>query len=622
MRSTLERAGRGRRAAAPAGCWPARPCRRAARRSRSSRRAARQPSSPAPSRGSASTRSAACSSRRGSTAWPRSPSPSCSPPPSIPDGWVVGTGNAGKVLKIDRKGERQRAVRRSRARGLRRLGRSGRHGLRRHLAAGQGLPHPSPGEGCQGGGLLRSRRDLHLGAGPRRRRLAAGRHRHRGEALPRRRQGQGHGPLRQRRHPHPDARAAPRRRRPGRHRRRGADPARQPRRPRAHPLRRPGARGRLAGGGAGRHLLRRGDRLRGEPGRSGAGPGGAARAAGRRPGGRRRRPGRAAAQPQVSVTVEPVDTPTVAAGGAQGRPAPAAPRSEVLSISPSGVVESLWTFAEDTIYGLLWQNGKLWVATGLEGKLYRWADQQMLLEKDVDERQIVAVLPGDPGPVFATTNAAALFRVVRGSETTRHLHQRGARRRAAGALRHLLLAGGAPRRRGGPLLLPQRRQRRAGPHLVGLDRAARGQGDPARRPPQGALRAVAGRAAGGVPGTPGGSPRIYETELSYRQENLRPKIGTFQALDPGQILVPANFNPTNQVYEPAHPNREGIFNSLAARRRGRGLGRAQQGALEARLPDPALDGGRPQRRRSGLRSLLPSGARRDGRPARGTGSRW
>ena len=33
-------------------------------------------------------------------------------------------------------------------------------------------------------------------------------------------------------------------------------------------------------------------------------------------------------------------------------------------------------------------------------------------------------------------------------------------------------------------------------------------------------------------------------------------------LDPGQILVPANFNPASQVYEPAHPNREGIFTSL------------------------------------------------------------
>ena len=62
----------------------------------------------------------------------------------------------------------------------------------------------------------------------------------------------------------------------------------------------------------------------------------------------------------------------------------------------------------------------------------------------------------------------------------------------------------------------------------------------------------------------GTSPRIYETELSYRQENLSPKIAQLTALDPGQILVPTNFNPSNQVYEPAHPNREGIFTSLAA----------------------------------------------------------
>src|SRR6185436_15045418 len=53
----------------------------------------------------------------------------------------------------------------------------------------------------------------------------------------------------------------------------------------------------------------------------------------------------------------------------------------------------------------------------LEGKLYRWADPQMLLEKDVDERQIVAVLPGEPGPAFATTNAAAFYRITAGTET-------------------------------------------------------------------------------------------------------------------------------------------------------------------------------------------------------------
>jgi hypothetical protein len=61
-----------------------------------------------------------------------------------------------------------------------------------------------------------------------------------------------------------------------------------------------------------------------------------------------------------------------------------------------------------------------------------------------------------------------------------------------------------------------------------------------------------------------GSPRLYGTELSFRQENMSPKIQVLSALEPGQILVPANFNPSNQVYEPAHPNREGIFTTLEA----------------------------------------------------------
>ncbi|HXO20621.1 MAG TPA: hypothetical protein VOA87_11940, partial [Thermoanaerobaculia bacterium] len=119
----------------------------------------------------------------------------------------------------------------------------------------------------------------------------------------------------------------------------------------------------------------------------------------------------AAAEPTVTVTVE--GEPPPAPGAAK---AVAGPRSEVLRISPSGVVEKLWSFNDETVYSLLWQDGSLWVGTGVEGKLYRYEGSQMLLEKDLDERQIVALLPGKPGPAFATTNASALYRVTAGRE--------------------------------------------------------------------------------------------------------------------------------------------------------------------------------------------------------------
>jgi hypothetical protein len=267
--------------------------------------------------------------------------------------------------------------------------------------------------------------------------------------------------------------------------------------------------------------------------------------------------GATSGQPQVSVTVEQIETPSVTAGPRKPG-SPASPRSEILSITPAGVVDSLWAFADDTVYDLLWQNGKLWVATGLEGKLYRWADPQMLLEKDVDERQIVAVLPGEPGPVFATTNAAALFRITRGTErsgtyTSPALDTEQAARFGTFSWLGEVPDGGSVRFsfRSGASAEPDRTwsswsEPREGKE-ISLEDLPRG-------------RFVQWRAE--LRGAGDGSPRIYETELSYRQENLRPKIGGIQALDPGQILVPANFNPTNQVYEPAHPNREGMFTSL------------------------------------------------------------
>jgi hypothetical protein len=245
-------------------------------------------------------------------------------------------------------------------------------------------------------------------------------------------------------------------------------------------------------------------------------------------------------------------------------PGAAGPRSQVLSVSPSGVVESLWSFPADTVYDLLWQNGRLWVGTGLEGKLYRWADSQMLLEKDVDERQIVALLPGEPGPAFATTNAAAFYRITAGKETSGTytsaaldagqvarfgtFRWRGSTP-GRNALRFSFRSGvsAEPDRTWSPWTEPQAVEAAGDGSEVSLSQLPRG-------------RYVQWRAEMKAQGDQ--SPQIWGAELSYRQENLKPRIDQIAALEPGQILVPANFNPANQVYEPAHPNREGIFTSL------------------------------------------------------------
>ena len=60
----------------------------------------------------------------------------------------------------------------------------------------------------------------------------------------------------------------------------------------------------------------------------------------------------------------------------------------------------------------------------------------------------------------------------------------------------------------------------------------------------------------------GDEPVVNEVTISYVQENLPPRIKSFSAMEPGEIIVPANFNPGNQVFEPTSPSRGGIFTTL------------------------------------------------------------
>ncbi len=284
------------------------------------------------------------------------------------------------------------------------------------------------------------------------------------------------------------------------------------------------------------------------------------------------------------------------------KPGASGPRSQVLRISPAGVVESLWSFPEETVYDLLSQDGRLWVATGLEGKLYRWADPQMLLEKDVDERQIVALLPGEPGPAFSTTNAAALYRITAGTETSGTYTSAALDAGQVARFGTFRWRGETPA--GSSLRFSFRSGVSAEPDRTWSAWTDPRPGESSANGPEISLadlprgRYVQWRAelrADNRGGGKGTSPRLWGAELSYRQENLKPRIDQLAALEPGQILVPANFNPSSQVYEPAHPNREGIFTSVGQQSDDDGGGRTKplwkQGFLTLRwaAADPNED---------------------------------
>jgi len=268
---------------------------------------------------------------------------------------------------------------------------------------------------------------------------------------------------------------------------------------------------------------------------------------------------------QGEVTVE-VTTP-----GGPGQPVGSrppgfgGPRSEILRVDTHGAVTTVARLQDDTVHSLLALGDKLWLGTGLEGKLFSLRGTDLVLEGDVEERQVMALLPGFPegaSPAFATTNAAAFYRtnsekrqggytspVLDAQQIARFGSFRWMGEQPEGTtLRFSFRSGIAaePDATWSPWTAP--REAGSGEREIALT------GVPSGRYLQWKLEA---KATGDAP-----SPQLAGAEASYLQTNLAPRITQLDAMDPGQILVAFNFNPGGQSYEPAHPNREGIFTTL------------------------------------------------------------
>ena len=232
------------------------------------------------------------------------------------------------------------------------------------------------------------------------------------------------------------------------------------------------------------------------------------------------------------------------------------PRSELLRISEAGAVQAIARFDDETVYDLLWERGRLWVATGLDGRLYSLRDSHLILETSVDERQIVRLLPDDPGPAFATTNAAAIYRVDTGGSPS-------------GSYTSAALDAGQIARFGtlrwqgndaGRVEFSFRSGMSSEPDETWSDWSdpARGVEISLAGVPEG--RYIQWRADLEARGSR--SPKLGEVTVSYRQVNLPPRIDSLSVLDPGEILVPPNFNPGNQTFEVTNPSRQGIFTTI------------------------------------------------------------
>lgn len=266
---------------------------------------------------------------------------------------------------------------------------------------------------------------------------------------------------------------------------------------------------------------------------------------------------------QATVTVSTGQAKAIAATGT--RPAGfQGPRSEILRIR-GDTVDTIWSFDADTVYSLSWQRNRLWVGTGLEGKVFSFTQGRMVLEQDLDERQVVAVLADTPGPVYATTNAAALFRSV------------GELERVGTFISPVLDAGltsdfgslswVGTMLEGTDVRFSARTGMSGRADQTWSDWSADASGSevPLAGVPPGRFIQWRARLVSGN----GSSPELSRIAISYRQHNLPPRILKFEVMAPGQVIVPPGFIPGSQTFEPSRPDKSGMFSVLASPKKDR-----------------------------------------------------
>ncbi len=295
---------------------------------------------------------------------------------------------------------------------------------------------------------------------------------------------------------------------------------------------------------------------------------------------------------EVRVTVtsqgEPHGGPAVGTrpSGFQG------PRSEILRIGAEGTVDSVARFKAETVYALHWSHDRLWIGTGLEGKVFGLRGTTLVLEKDLDERQVVAVLGGASGPVYATTNSAALFATSGRPERVGTYLGPVLDAEAVADFGTLRWVGARPK--GTEIRFSYRSGMSSRPDRTwsawsgGEARAGGSELSLAVVPPG---RYLQWRAE--LTSANGDSPDLSRVTVSYRQQNLRPRIKSLEVLSPGEVIAPPG-GAGSTTFEPSRPDRNGIFTPLKAsspsrERKGKTLWKRGYRTLSWEAEDPNKD---------------------------------
>lgn len=91
-------------------------------------------------------------------------------------------------------------------------------------------------------------------------------------------------------------------------------------------------------------------------------------------------------------------------------------KAAIYRIQPDNTVETLWTSKEENVYDLLEQEGALYFATDLQGRIYkRTADNQISLIAQTEQGETTRLVTVKGAMLAATANRGQLFRLTTGA---------------------------------------------------------------------------------------------------------------------------------------------------------------------------------------------------------------
>lgn len=256
---------------------------------------------------------------------------------------------------------------------------------------------------------------------------------------------------------------------------------------------------------------------------------------------------------EASVSVEVsygYDTPAAPSVGAKGG------ASEIYRIAPDGFVEVEGKLDKETVYGLSAAGGRVFVATGPNGRVYELARGELSLTGVVAAKQAVSLSRSGATLTLTTTNEGGVYAFEAGVPAEAEYRSSAQDCLKFSSFGVYRVVGTALE--GGSFTLAFRSGNSSTPDDTWSEwsKPVRGLTGVVSAPP---ARYIQWKmvAAGLSEAT-----RIDSFDISFVNRNSAPVIESVTVMDPGVVFVNAAYPASPQVLEATNPDEYGIFNSL------------------------------------------------------------